>query len=71
MNSWKGVKVNQEPITAGEIEYLRIRLQRETDYIEAAKLQKELIEKEALYDEQFRKRLEEIENDGQGLVGSR
>lgn len=63
--------MNQEPITAGEIEYLRIRLQRETDYIEAAKLQKELIEKEALYDEQFRKRLEEIENDGQGLVGSR
>lgn len=63
--------MDQEPITAGEIEYLRIMLQRETNYIEAAKLQKELVEKETLYDEQFAKRLKEIENDGKGMVGSR
>lgn len=63
--------MNEEVITASELEYLRIRLQRETNYIEAAKLQKELVEKEAIYDEMFKKRLEEINNDGQGLVGSR
>lgn len=58
-----------DEITASEIEYLRIRLSRESNYIEAAKLQKELIEKEAIFEERFRQRLKEIENDGQGLVG--
>lgn len=58
-------------VTASELEWLRIRLQRETNYIEAAKLQKELAEKEVIYDEMFRKKLEEINNDGKGLVGSR
>lgn len=60
-----------QEITASELEYLRIRLQRETNYIEAAKLQKELSEKEAIYEEMFRKKLEEINNDGKGLVGPR
>ena len=63
--------MDQEVITASELEYLRIRLSREINYIEAAKLQKELVEKEEIYDEQFRKRLEEINNDGKGMVGSR
>ena len=63
-------KMEQE-ITAGDIEYLRLRLSRETNYIEAAKLQKELEEKEVLFNEQFIRRLKEIENDGKGLVGSR
>lgn len=58
-------------ITASDIEYLKFRLSRETDYIEAAKLQKELQEKEAIYDHQFAQRLKEIENDGKRLVGSR
>lgn len=63
-------KMEQE-ITAGDIEYLRLRLSRETNYIEAAKLQKELEEKETIFNEQFIRRLKEIENDGKGLVGSR
>ena len=60
-----------QEITASELEYLRIRLSRETNYVEAAKLQKELEEKEAIFNEQFARRLKEIENDGKGLVGSR
>ena len=52
----------EETITSSELEYLRIQLARETNYITAAKLQKELQEKELIYDEQFRKRLKEIEN---------
>lgn len=54
--------MDQEIITGSEIEWLRIQLSRETNYIEAAKMQKELIEKEALYDKQFRERLKEIES---------
>lgn len=69
MISWEK-KMDQE-ITASELEYLRIRLSRETNYVEAAKLQKELVEKEAIYDEMFRKKLEEINNDGKGMVGPR
>lgn len=61
----------EQEITAGDIEYLRLRLSRETNYIEAAKLQKELEEKETIFNEQFIRRLKEIENDGKGLVGSR
>ena len=61
----------EQEITGSEIEYLKIRLARETNYIEAAKLQQELIEKEAIYNEQFIKRLKEIENDGKGMVGPR
>ena len=58
-------------ITAADIEYLKTRLSRETNYIEAAKLQHELQEKEAIFNEQFIKRLKEIENDGKGIIGSR
>jgi len=60
-----------QEITASELEYLRIRLSKETNYVEAAKLQKELEEKETIFNEQFIRRLKEIENDGKGLVGSR
>lgn len=60
-----------QEITGSEIEYLKIQLARETNYITAAKLQKELQEKEAIYNEQFIRRLKEIENDGKGLVGPR
>lgn len=60
-----------EIITASELEYLKIRLSRETNHVEAAKLQHELLEKETIYDQQFAQRLKEIENDGKGLVGSR
>ena len=63
--------MNGDLPTLSELEYIRIMLQRSSDPIEAAKLQKELSEKTAIVDELFRKRLEEIENDGQGLVGSR
>lgn len=59
-----------ETITAGDIEYLKIRLSRETDYIEIAKLQKELEIKEASYHAAALERLKEIENDGKRLVGS-
>lgn len=69
MTLWEK-KMDQE-ITASELEYLRIQLQRETNYIEAAKLQKELAEKETIYNEQFIRRLKEIENGGTGVVGSR
>lgn len=69
MNLWEK-KMDQE-ITAGDIQYLKIRLSRETNYVEAAKLQKELEEKEELFNEQFIRRLKEIENDGTGVVGSR
>ena len=61
----------EQEITSSDIEWLRIRLARETNMVEAAKLQKELEEKEALFNEQFIRRLKEIENDGKGLVGSR
>lgn len=57
-------------ITASELEYLKIRLARETNYIEAAKLQKELMEKEAIYNEQFIKRLKEIENESY-IIGNK
>lgn len=60
-----------EIITQSELEYLRISLQREGNPVEAAKLQKELLEKEAIFFEQHTARLREIENDGQRLVGSR
>jgi len=61
--------MNQE-ISSIDIESLRIRIDREHNYIEVAKLQKELSELETLYDAQCRKRLEEIENDGSGFIGS-
>lgn len=61
----------EQEITAGDIEYLRIQLSRETNYITIAKLQKELEEKEAIFNEQFIRRLKEIENDGKGIIGPR
>ena len=63
--------MTNETITQSELEYLRIMLQRETSMIEAAKLQKELVEKEAAFDLQHAARLKEIENDGKGIIGSR
>ena len=61
---------NDEP-TLSELEWLRIQLQRERNPVEAAKLQKELMEKSAILDRLYEQRLKEIENDGKGLVGSR
>jgi hypothetical protein len=62
--------MNRETISENELEGLRSRLSRESNNVEAAKLQKELYEKEALYHEQFVNRLKEIENAGTGMVGS-
>ena len=61
---------NDEP-TLSELEWLRIQLQRERNPVEAAKLQKELMEKSAILDRLYEQRLKEIENDGKGLVGPR
>lgn len=69
MNLWR-MKMDQE-ITSADIEWLRIRLSRETNMVEAAKLQKQLEESEVIFNEQFIRRLKEIENAGTGLVGSR
>lgn len=58
-------------VTQSEVEYLRVMLQRETDMIEAAKLQKEIAEKEEELMRLHLMRLQEIENDGKGIIGSR
>lgn len=70
MISWEK-KMTEQIVTQSDVEYLRILLTRETNMVEAAKLQKELQEKEALLYLQHEARLKEIENDGKGLVGSR
>lgn len=59
----------QQEITPNEIEYLRSRLNTELNFIEVAKLQKELAEKEIMFAEQCRRRLEQIEKDGNGTIG--
>lgn len=58
-------------VTQSEVEYLRVMLQRETDMIEAAKLQKEIAEKEEELMRLHLMRLQEIENGGKGIIGSR
>ena len=62
---------NNDLPTQADIEWLTIQLQRETNPVEAAKLQKQIEEQSALVDQLYMQRLKEIENDGKGLVGSR
>lgn len=62
---------NNDLPTQANIEWLIIQLQRETNPVEAAKLQKEIEEQSTLLDQLYIQRLKEIENDGKGLVGSR
>ena len=60
-----------QTVTQSELEYLRILLQHETNLVEAAKLQKEIHEKEETLMQLHAQRLKEIENDGKGFIGSR
>ena len=62
---------NNDLPTQADIEWLTIQLQRETNPVEAAKLQKQIEEQSALVNQLYMQRLKEIENDGKGLVGSR
>lgn len=62
---------NNDLPTQADIEWLSIQLQRETNPVEAAKLQKQIEEQSALLNQLYMQRLKEIENDGKGLVGSR
>lgn len=62
---------NNDLPTQADIEWLTIQLQRETNPVEAAKLQKQIEEQSALVDQLYMQRLKEIENDGKRVVGSR
>lgn len=62
-------KTMQQEITSTELDILRSRLNTEMNYIEVAKLQKELAEKEFIYEQQFRARLEQMEKEGSGIIG--
>ena len=62
---------NSNEPTLSELEWIRIQLQRERNPVEAAKLQKELMEKSEILDRLYEQRLKEIENDGKRVVGSR
>lgn len=61
---------NNDLPTQADIEWLTIQLQRETNPVEAAKLQKQIEEQSALVDQLYMQRLKEIENTS-AIIGSK